>query len=423
MRRVVADHLEPRLCRDAVSVVTTVVPVDDAIALLRAGFAWSVRYDRGRLLAEVSSWDLLAAGHVEILRRWAGVHERPGAVHRALRGEPLDDAELDALACRDLIDVRLAQRCLGRAVTAADVAAIEARASADDQARLRELRVILASPVGAHQPALTDEPIALLDDDPTDAHVLDLCDYAWTGDHAGCLRRLRAAVAHAAEVQGSTPTRTPWPRLARVCRFLTEDDAAAMALLDRAPLVDTHDDWIEIFGELGVARLQRAKDVVLDALERAFDGVPFPGPRHRSLFQAEAADSYAGCDQSRDHTGRWQDLPREHILACQFALPHLEGESLQYCLPALVSFVVREHDRPSADHGTRWIFETVEYHLRFSLADRRRRDDQAARHERFTPAQFAAIAAFADYYRCSPADRARWHALGRGEPWPPAEPS
>lgn len=420
MRRLVAEYLEPRLCRDAVSVVLTVVPVDDAIALLRAGLVWSVRYDRGRLLAEVSSWDLLAGGHVELLRRWAEADERPGAVQRALRGEQVEDDEVDALGWRELVDVRLAQRCLGREISAADLAAIEARASTDDTSRLRELREILASPLGEHRRALTDDPIEALDDDPTDAHVLDLYDYVRTGDHAGCLRRLRSAVAHAAEVQGETPARRPWPRLARVCRLLTGDDAAAMALLERAPLPDTHDDWVEFFGALGVARIQRAKDVVLAAVERAFEGVPFPGKRHRSLFQAEAADSYRGCDQSRDHTGRWQDLPREHILACQFALPHLSGESLQYYLPALVSFVVREHDQPAADHGTRWIFESIEYHLRFSLDDPGRRDHQAERHRRFTPAQFAAIAAFADYYRCSAADRARWRALGRGEPWPPA---
>lgn len=420
MRRLVAEYLEPRLCRDAVSVVLTIVPVDDALALLRAGVVWSVRYHDGQLLADVSCWDLLAGGHVEILRRWAEADRRPLALLRVLRGEMIGDDELDTLDCGELADVRLAQRCLGRALGEPDLAAIKARASTDgDQWRLRELTAIRASPVGKHRKPLTDEPILVRDEDPTGEPSIDLYDYVWTGDHAGCLLRLRAAVVHAAEAQRAGSVRTPWPRLAAVCRLLTGDDAAAMALLERAPLPKTHDDWIEIFGAQGVARIQRAKDVVLGAVERAFDGVVFPGKKHRSLFQAEAADSYRGCDQSRDHMGRWQDLPREHILACQFALPHLSGESLQYYLPALISFVVREHDRVADDHDAGWIFESMEYHLPFSLADQSRRDHAADRHRLFTPEQFAAIAAFADYYRCTAEDRARWHALGRGEAWPP----
>jgi hypothetical protein len=139
MRRVVAEYLEPRLCRDAVSVVLTVVPANDAIALLRAGMVWSVQYDHGRLLAELSSWDLLAGGHVEL---------------------------------------GLAQRCLGRALSEADLAEIEARASTDSHHRqLRELRAILASPSGVHRTPLTDEPIRALDEDPTDGRSIDLYDY------------------------------------------------------------------------------------------------------------------------------------------------------------------------------------------------------------------------------------------------------
>ena len=74
----------------------------------------------------------------------------------------------------------------------------------------------------------------------------------------------------------------------------------------------------------------------------------------------------AGCDQSRDHTGRWQDLPRQHVLDCQWALPHLGAESLPYYLPALMSFVVREHDQDRGQHGAGWIFDSVEYHLRLA---------------------------------------------------------
>jgi len=57
MKRSVAEYLEPRLCPDAIMVGLTVVPAD-AIALLRAGMVWSLSYDAGRLLGEVSSLDL-----------------------------------------------------------------------------------------------------------------------------------------------------------------------------------------------------------------------------------------------------------------------------------------------------------------------------------------------------------------------------
>jgi hypothetical protein len=384
MRRVVAEYLAPRLCRDAVSIVTTTMPVDDALALLRANLVWSLRYDHGRLLGELRVRELLEGGHLALARRWAEVAPYPRPMHRVLRGETLRDDELAACSEDDRIDVRLAQRCL--------------RGEASPPAPLNE------------------EPIQHLEDDPGDARHIQLYDYAATGDHDGCLRRLHAAIAH---WSSEADARRAWPRLAALCRLLTDDDAAAMALLERAPLRDVHDDWIAIFGDAGVARIQRAKDHVLDAIERAFDGVPFPGKKHRSLFQAEAADNWAGCDQSRDHTGRWQDLPREHILACQFALSHLDAQGTQYYLPAVMSFIVREHDQRRADHGNRWIFESVEYGLAFALHDRGLHDYQQERYRLFTPAQLAAVAAFADYYRCGDEDRARWHALGRGEAWPP----
>jgi hypothetical protein len=383
MRRVVAEYLEPRLCRDAVSVVTTTVPVDDALALLRANLVWDLRYDRGRLLAEVSLRALLEAGHADIARAWAERCEHADLLRRTLRGEELSDQELAAGSDDDRIDVRLARRCL--------------------RGERSEPR------------PLSDEPIQALKGDGTDERRVAMYDYVATGDHAGALERLRAAVAY----WDTQPDEVyVWRRLAALCRLLTGDDAAAMQLLERAPLQCALEDWIAIFGEAGAARIQRAKDVVLDAVDRAFDGVPFPGPKHRSLFQAEAADSWAGCDQSRDHTGRWQDLPREHILACQFALPHLSPEGLHYYLPAIIEFVVREHDQRLPDHGSRWIFESLEYSMAFALDDAKRRDWQKEKFKHFTPAQFAAVAAFADYYACKDEDRARWHALSAGGDWP-----
>jgi len=382
---------------------------------------WSLSYDAGRLLGEVSSLDLLDSGQLELLRRWAAAQDTPRRpLHRVLLGEPVEPAELAALDVGDSVDVVLAQRALGREITAAELAALKARATTDsDHWRLARLAAVRAAPAGTAPCALTDQPIAPLADDPDDPRVIDLHDYVRSGDRAGCRRRLDAAVARGIALEAAGTPFTAWPQLAGVCRLVTGDDAAAMKLLERAPLPRVHHDWIAIFGPLGVARLQRAKDAVLAAVDRAFDGVAFPGRGGRSLFQAEAADSSGGCDQSRDHTGRWQDVPREHILACQWALPHLAGASLQYYLPAIISFVVREHDQPRSDHGS-WIFESLEYHLQFNLDQPSLRDYGERRHRGFTRAQFAAIAAFADYYRCTDEDRARWHALAGGGSWPPA---
>ncbi|HMG20099.1 MAG TPA: DUF6714 family protein [Kofleriaceae bacterium] len=421
MKRSVAEYLEPRLCPDAIMVGLTVVPAD-AIALLRAGMMWSLSYDAGRLLGEVSSLDLLDGGYLELLRAWAAAQATPRRpVQRVLLGEAVEPAELAALDVGDSIDLMLARRCLGGEVTAAERAALTARATTESDHRgLARLEAALAAPAGAALRALTDEPIEPLADEPDDRFQPDLYDYVRTGDLAGCRRLLDAAVVRGIALEHAGTPFASWPRLARVCRLVTGDDQAAMKLLERAPLPRSHDDWIEIFGPLGVARIQRAKDAVLAAVDRAFDGVPFPGPTGRSLFQAEAADSYAGCDQARDHKGRWQDLPREHILACQWALPHLAGASLQYYLPAIISFAVREHDQEMPDHGSRWIFESLEYHLLFRLDQPNLRDYGADRHRVFTREQFAAIAAFADYYHCPDEDRARWHALARGGSWPPA---
>ena len=74
----------------------------------------------------------------------------------------------------------------------------------------------------------------------------------------------------------------------------------------------------------------------LAAIHAAFDGVPSPAPPSRTLRQAEAWDHYDVVDRSKDHEGRWQDLPAAHIRACQNALPHLDAQGIRYYLPALM---------------------------------------------------------------------------------------
>jgi uncharacterized protein (TIGR02996 family) len=106
--------------------------------------------------------------------------------------------------------------------------------------------------------------------------------------------------------------------------------------------------WPEAPSPLAVT-CERALAAVRARVERAFDGAPPPDEEHRTLYQAEASDNRDWCDRSRDHLGRWQDLPEEHLLDCQFALPHLDEQGLRYYLPAVMALGLRHlfsDDRP-----------------------------------------------------------------------------
>ena len=75
---------------------------------------------------------------------------------------------------------------------------------------------------------------------------------------------------------------------------------------------------------------------VNELLEQAFDGVPVPEPPSRTLYQAQAEDNHERCDRSRDHLGRWQDLPDDHLSDCTNALSYLDAHGIRYYLPAML---------------------------------------------------------------------------------------
>ena len=238
---------------------------------------------------------------------------------------------------------------------------------------------------------LTDYPVRALDreDEPS----IDM--FILFGDLAGGRAQLERAISQALAADPAEVSAWDWRVIAETCRFYTGDDELAMSYLARAPVPDVADDWVRIFGDAGAARVQRAQADVLAAIEQAFDGVPFPGPSHSSLYQAEDWDTGFNSDQSRDHTGRWQDLPRAHILACQWAIFRLDAHALPYYVPALLGHLVREPNRTI-------LHEHVRRHL--ERAD-------PARHSRFTAAQRAAVATFAAYDGMSRAVSDRWRAL------------
>ena len=83
-------------------------------------------------------------------------------------------------------------------------------------------------------------------------------------------------------------------------------------------------------------------DQLITIIETAFDGVP--QPTDMTLHAAQAWDSYGFCteeDRKKDDTGRWQNLPKEHIEECQNALSYLNKVGMRFYLPAYVIWYLK----------------------------------------------------------------------------------
>jgi uncharacterized protein (TIGR02996 family) len=140
----------------------------------------------------------------------------------------------------------------------------------------------------------------------------------------------------------------------------------------------------------------RVVAAVLAWIDRAFDGVPVPDEDHRTLQEAEAADNYEQGDRSLAHTGRWQDLPEEHLLDNQWALSHLDEQGIRYYLPAVMCFALRHRStgyRGTSHERDYWLTESLGYTLQPSNDNLR--DYQERRFALLDRAQRAVIYAFA----------------------------
>ena len=198
--------------------------------------------------------------------------------------------------------------------------------------------------------------------------------------------------------------------LAEVQLVLGDADAARDTL-DRLPCRG-RPHRVRLFGDEGARWVRAERTRVLGAVADAFLDVRFPGPDHRSLRQAEAWDSYERCDQSRDHKGSWQTLPRSELEACSWALAHLDAHGLQYVLPALMTLWI--HD--DGDGG--WLFDSLEFTLHVKRPHDALRPYQVQRFELMSSAQFAALAAFAEYAGLEAEHVDGWRALAAGDGWP-----
>lgn len=406
----VARYLQTRLDPHAIMVVLTPVPAD-SLLLLGQGLVWNATYDDGRLLGEVGISSLLAAGHLDVARSWlelSGKTDLP--LYRLLQDEAVSIQERSSLSFDDRSDLLLADFGAERLVNSEELAALTELEDAGpgNEGLLDYLRNVLAG-----EPVCTPPS-----EDATRSELTPNCDpwiyeYISSGDHAGCRAKLDAWVRR---LEATPPDESRWAGVAALCRFLTDDDDAAMAYLERARFCDARDDWKTIFGD---TRIRAEQQAVLEQVEAAFDGVGFPGPRRTSLYQAEAADDYSSCTQDKDHKGRWQDLPREQIFDCQFALTYLGEHSLPYYLPAIMQLAVREREEERDDQGNRWIFESLEYFVNFGLEDEEQRERNIKRYSQMTIEQLAAIARFADYYGAPVEEVARWKHVAAGGDWPP----
>ena len=129
---------------------------------------------------------------------------------------------------------------------------------------------------------------------------------------------------------------------------------------------------------------------MLEEIERAFDGVPSPGPDQRTLFQAEAWDGYRVVDQRRDHLGRWQELSPEAILQCPNALPHLDEAGVRYYLPAILSLMLR-----STRARRSWLHASLHFFL--EPGEGELKDDQRKKLALLDPRQRSAILSFLEW--------------------------
>jgi hypothetical protein len=410
-RAAVAQLLEARLRLDAI-VVNDLIVKSDALPFIRAGLICTVSLREQQFIGEVTSLSLLQSGQLHAAQAWldAGGYASPG-LELALRGYRLDAAQLAGVGYDDRCTILSIYRASGIPMDSPAAMLLEtAPCDMPDPSGLAALHKMRAEPPAQSMDA--DEPIKTVDLDATP----DIETFLWTGNLAECLQQLALAIERKSAAQEVSDVSTYWASLAEVALFFTGDEPTAMRLLERECFRYSANDWPRLFGPRGSARLLQEKSEVLATIEAAFDGIVFPGPAHRSLYQAEAEDNYRGCDQSEDHQGRWQDLPRKHMLDCQWALPFLGSVSLQYYLPAIMSFAVRESEDGLESGLVLWIFFSLEQLLLFKRGPSAHR--MREKFHVFSLSQLAAVSRFAEYYLHSLSDRRQWKAVASGGEWP-----
>ena len=134
--------------------------------------------------------------------------------------------------------------------------------------------------------------------------------------------------------------------------------------------------------------------ITIKEIEEAFKEVETP--TDLTLFVAEAHDDYDydndASHRLKDHKGEWQDLPEEHILACQNALPHLGPEGVQYYTPAFMSWVLNNYKSSNRE----WVIDGTIYHL--GTVSQNLKKHKEHQFSLFTENQIKACVSFLKYF-------------------------
>ena len=135
------------------------------------------------------------------------------------------------------------------------------------------------------------------------------------------------------------------------------------------------------------------QEKIISLIKEAFSDVPVPSKM--TLHVAEAHDDYDYDHDTehrkKDHLGHWMDIPETHFLKCQNALAHLDKEGIQYYLPALMIWVLKNYKE---DY---WIISTTLYTLGTNDKNSSTYDYNNERYSLFTKKQIQACIDFLKY--------------------------
>lgn len=133
---------------------------------------------------------------------------------------------------------------------------------------------------------------------------------------------------------------------------------------------------------------------LIKIIENAFDGVE--QPKEITLYVAEAHDSY-DYDHNAEHRrkdffGPWQEVPHEHIKACQCALSYVDKVGMRYYLPAYMTWYLLNYENDDEVRS-----DNALYSLDNHYKDERLSKYHEERFSLFTPEQLNACALFVKY--------------------------
>lgn len=89
------------------------------------------------------------------------------------------------------------------------------------------------------------------------------------------------------------------------------------------------------------------KEALIQEIKKAFAGVPVPSKITFHVAEAHDDYDYQNDDKHRqkDHLGSWEEIPEEHFLNCEYAIPYLDAEGIQYYLPALMIWTLTHYQQ------------------------------------------------------------------------------